>query len=124
MQNSILSRALAFPSAVRSRANDIMLTSVVGQHQPVSKNQQRLRVAVFTALLTVGGSASAMADVLGVAPISTEVITGLKLLGLCAIGWGFFRMMNGRHQIEALISLAVGALGLGKTAAIAAFLGL
>ncbi len=63
-------------------------------------------------------------DTIGITPVSTAVIAAFKLLGLIGIGWGFIRLMGGRHTIEGLVSMAIGGLGLAKADAVAALFGL
>jgi hypothetical protein len=87
---------------------------------------ERIRLMVAFALflaIAVIGSAFAQ-DTIGVTPVETAVIATLKIVAIAMIGWGFMRLMAGRHTVEALFCLAIGGLGLGKTAAIVALLGL
>jgi len=82
--------------------------------------------ALATALaLTAAVSASAFAqDVIGAQPVSTAAIAAMKLVAAAGVGWGFLRLMSGRHTLEGLTMMGVGALGLAKTQAVVAFLGL
>ncbi len=82
---------------------------------------------VLTALaLTLGTVAMAHAqgaDPLGVSSIKDAVVATFKVLAALGILWGFLRMMTGRHTMEGLVSIGVGALGIAKTDAIVALLG-
>lgn len=82
----------------------------------------RLYIAVMFALMA---SAPAFAqDVIGITPISTVAITAMKLIAVVAIGWGFMRLLSGRHTVEGLVMMAVGCLGVGKTEVIASLFNL
>ena len=48
----------------------------------------------------------------------------MKLIAAGGVGWGFLRLMSGRHTIEGLTMVGVGGLGLAKTQAIVGLLGL
>lgn len=75
--------------------------------------------------LTVAALAPAFAqDVIGAQPVSQAAITVFKLIAAAGVGWGFMRLMSGRHTVEGLTVTAAGALGLAKTQAIVTFLGL
>jgi hypothetical protein len=63
------------------------------------------------------------ADTLGITPVEQAAIAGMKLIAIAAIGWGFMRLMSGRHTVEGLVALGVGGLGLAKTSAITALFG-
>lgn len=63
------------------------------------------------------------ADTLGVTPVEQASIATMKLIAIAAIGFGFMRLMSGRHTIEGLVTLGVGGLGLAKTTAITALFG-
>lgn len=63
------------------------------------------------------------ADTLGVTPVEQAAIATMKLIAIAAIGFGFMRLMSGRHTIEGLVTLGVGGLGLAKTTAITALFG-
>ena len=64
------------------------------------------------------------ADTLGVTPVEQAAIATMKLIAVAALGYGFFRLMTGRHTVEGLTLLGVGGLGLAKTQAIVTLLGL
>jgi len=82
---------------------------------------------VFTALaltFVAAGLAHAQgADPLGVSSIKDAVIATFKVLAGIGIVWGFLRMMSGRHTVEGLVTMAVGALGIAKADTIASLLG-
>ena len=81
---------------------------------------------VFTALaltFVAAGLAHAQADPLGVSTIKDAVIATFKVLAGIGIVWGFLRMMSGRHTVEGLVTMAVGALGIAKADTIASLLG-
>jgi len=82
--------------------------------------------AIATALaLTIAGSAVAFAqDVIGAQPVATAAIATFKIIAAAGVGWGFLRLMSGRHTLEGLTVMGAGALGLAKTQAIVGFLGL
>lgn len=63
------------------------------------------------------------ADTLGVTPVEQAAIATMKLIAIAAIGFGFMRLMSGRHTMEGLVTLGVGGLGLAKTTAITALFG-
>ena len=60
---------------------------------------------------------------LGVSSIKDAVVATFKVLAGIGIVWGFLRMMSGRHTIEGLVTMAVGALGIAKADTIASLLG-
>ena len=64
------------------------------------------------------------ADPLGVSTVKDAVIATFKVLAAIGIVWGFLRMMSGRHTVEGLVTMAVGALGIAKADAIASLLGI
>jgi len=82
--------------------------------------------ALATALaLTAAVSTAAFAqDTIGIQPVSTAALAAMKLIAAAGIGWGFLRLMSGRHTIEGLTLMGVGGLGLAKTQAVVTFLGL
>lgn len=88
-----------------------------------------LQVTGVALLVTAAVTSQALAqaaggaDVLGVTPVSQSAILTLKAIGLVAIGWGFLRLMGGRHTVEGLVALGVGGLGLAKSTAIASYFG-
>ena len=83
---------------------------------------------MFTALVltfvTAGLAHAQGADPLGVSGIKDAVIATFKVLAGIGIVWGFLRMMSGRHTIEGLVTMAVGALGIAKADTIASLLGI
>ena len=90
--------------------------------KPVSPAQ----IALTALALTFGTVAIAHAqgaDPLGVSSIKDAVVATFKVLAALGILWGFLRMMTGRHTMEGLVSIGVGALGIAKTDAIVALLG-
>jgi uncharacterized protein (UPF0261 family) len=89
------------------------------------KLTESLRVTGIALVLTAAATGLAMAqsDVLGVTPVSQDAITVMKAVGLAAIGWGFLRLMGGRHTVEGLTMIGIGGLGLAKSSAIASLFG-
>lgn len=93
-------------------------------------NKSLQTIAVICALtFCFAGVAMAQAigggtDVLGITPIRDAIIFFFRIVATAAIGYGFMRLMSGRHGMEAMIVLVVGALGIAKLDAIAAFMGL
>jgi uncharacterized protein (UPF0261 family) len=73
--------------------------------------------------LTVATSVFAQ-DVIGAAPVSQSAIYTFKAIAVAGVGWGFLRLMSGRHTVEGLTVMAAGALGLAKTQAVVALLGI
>jgi hypothetical protein len=71
---------------------------------------ERIRLMVaFALFLTIAVIGSAFAqDTIGVTPVETAVIATLKIVAIAMIGWGFMRLMAGRHTVEALFCLAIG----------------
>lgn len=75
--------------------------------------------------LTLAAIAPAFAqDIIGAAPVSQAAIVVFKAIAVAGVGWGFMRLMSGRHTVEGLTVTAAGALGLAKAQAIVGFLGL
>ena len=106
--------------AARDRLGFVMLAPAVAPACPTW-----LQAGAAVALLSVAAIVPAFAqDTIGITPVSTAVIAAFKLLGLIGIGWGFIRLMGGRHTIEGLLSMAIGGLGLAKADAVAALFGL
>lgn len=82
-------------------------------------------LAAFVLTLAVAGVAHAQAaDPLGVSGIKDAVIATFKVLAGIGIVWGFLRLMSGRHTVEGLVTMAVGALGIAKADTIAGLLGI
>ncbi len=83
---------------------------------------------MFTALaltfVTIGLAHAQGADPLGVSSVKDAVIATFKVLAGIGIVWGFLRMMSGRHTVEGLVTMAVGALGIAKADTIASLLGI
>jgi len=88
--------------------------------------QTKTKQTIYTAIaLTLALTGAALAqDVIGAAPVSQAAIASMKLIAAAGVGWGFLRLMSGRHTLEGLTVMGVGALGLAKTPAIVGFLGL
>ena len=87
--------------------------------------QARLMTAV--AVLSAAPVAVALAqgaDPLGAQNVANSAIATIKVIAALGVAWGFFRLFTGRHTIEGLVMIAVGALGIGKSTAIAGLLGL
>lgn len=92
-------------------------------------NKTKLALSVFTTALVlttvvVVPVLAQGADTLGVTQVSQTAITTMKLIAVAAIGFGFMRLMTGRHTVEGLVMLGVGGLGLAKTQALVTLLGL
>ncbi len=106
--------------AARDRLGFVLLAPAVAPACPTW-----LQAGAAVALLSFAALTPAFAqDIIGIQPISTAVIAAFKILGLIGIGWGFIRLMGGRHTIEGLVSMAIGGLGLAKADAVAALMGL
>jgi len=94
--------------------------------QTPTKPTSPAQIALTALALTLGTVAMAHAqgaDPLGVSSIKDAVVATFKVLAALGILWGFLRMMTGRHTMEGLVSIGVGALGIAKTDAIVALLG-
>lgn len=88
--------------------------------------QSETKKAIATALVLVAAATTAAfaQDVIGAAPVSQAAITVFKAIAVAGIGWGFLRLMSGRHTVEGLTVMGAGGLGLAKTQAIVGLLGL
>ena len=82
--------------------------------------RQYVAVAVLLSMATV----PAFADVIGAQQVSDDVLTSIRVIAILGIAWGFIRLMSGRHTLEGLMTVAIGAAGVGKTQAIAGLVGL
>ena len=91
--------------------------------KPTSKTQTALMAAALT-VATIAMAHAQTADPLGVSTIKDAVVATFKVLAAIGILWGFLRMMTGRHTVEGLVSIGVGALGIAKTDAIVALFGI
>jgi len=81
-------------------------------------------LTAMTLTIAVAGMAYADgADPLGVTPVKDAVVATFKVLAAIGIVWGFLRMMGGRHTVEGLVTMAVGALGIAKADTIITLLG-
>lgn len=92
-----------------------------------SKSHTRAQTALVAVALTFCAVASAYpqaADPLGVSTVKDAVIATFKVLAGIGIVWGFLRLMSGRHTVEGLVVMGVGALGIAKADTIASLLGL
>lgn len=84
----------------------------------------QIALAALAFTLVAAGMAHAQgADPLGVSGIKDAVIATFKVLAGIGIVWGFLRLMSGRHTVEGLVTMAVGALGIAKADTIAGLLG-
>jgi hypothetical protein len=85
-----------------------------------------MKQTIATALILAAAVTTAAIgqDVIGAQPVSNAAIASMKLIAAAGVGWGFLRLMSGRHTLEGLTVMGVGALGLAKTQAIVGFLGL
>jgi hypothetical protein len=83
------------------------------------------RIVAMAMALPMAVTTSAFAqDVIGAAPVSQSAILTFKAIAVAGVGWGFLRLMSGRHTVEGLTVMAAGALGLAKTQAVVALLGI
>ncbi len=95
------------------------------QPPPKPASTARLMLATLALTFVAAGLAHAQgADPLGVSSVKDAVIATFKVLAAIGIVWGFLRMMSGRHTIEGLVTVAVGALGIAKADTIATLLGI
>ena len=83
---------------------------------------ERLYMA-FVMTLALSSLALAQGDLLGVQPISQSAVLTIKMIAAAGVAFGFVRLMGG-HRMEGLTTMGVGALGVGKSAAIAGAMGL
>lgn len=90
--------------------------------KPASTAQTALTALALT-LVTVAAAHAQGADPLGVSTIKDAVVATFKVLAGIGIVWGFLRLMSGRHTVEGLVVMAVGALGIAKADTIASLLG-
>ena len=91
---------------------------------PKPPSTARLILAALALTVVTAGLAHAQgADPLGVSTVKDAVVATFKVLAGIGIVWGFLRMMSGRHTIEGLVTMAVGALGIAKADTIASLLG-
>lgn len=90
--------------------------------KPASTAQIALTALALT-FLAVAVAHAQGADPLGVSTIKTSVVATFKVLAGIGIVWGFLRLMSGRHTVEGLVVMAVGALGIAKADTIASLLG-
>ncbi len=91
-----------------------------------AKTNRAAQVVLTALTLTVAvvGMAHAQgADPLGVTQVKDAVVATFKVLAAIGIVWGFLRMMGGRHTVEGLVTMAVGALGIAKADTIITLLG-
>ena len=110
--------------AARDRLNLALLSGAVDV-QPASKRLRHLQtVAVALSLSLAAGKAAFAQDVIGLQPVSQAVISGIEVIAVAAICWGFMRLMSGRHTVEGLVTMAVGGLGIAKVQAVASLFGL
>lgn len=85
----------------------------------------RVQTVATTALFVAAAAFPAFAqDTIGITPVATAAIAGFKVLGLIGIGYGFIRLMGGRHTVEGLVCMGIGGLGLAKSDAVAALFGI
>jgi hypothetical protein len=87
-----------------------------------TETKQAIAIALALAVAVTG--AAFAQDVIGAQPVSQAAIATFKLIAAAGVGWGFLRLMSGRHTVEGLTVMGAGALGLAKTAAVVGFLGL
>ena len=84
----------------------------------------RTVLAALALTFVAAGLAHAQgADPLGVSSVKDAVVATFKVIAIIGIVWGFLRMMSGRHTVEGLVTMGVGALGVAKADTIATLLG-
>ncbi len=84
----------------------------------------RIALAALVLTFVAAGLAHAQgADPLGVSTVKDAVVATFKVIAIIGIVWGFLRMMSGRHTVEGLVTMGVGALGVAKADTIATLLG-
>jgi uncharacterized protein (UPF0261 family) len=88
------------------------------------KQKAKRAIAVAAALPMTFATSAFAQDVIGAAPVSQSAIYTFKAIAVAGVGWGFLRLMSGRHTVEGLTVMAAGALGLAKTQAVVALLGI
>ena len=88
------------------------------------RTAQTVLTALALTFLAVGLAHAQSADPLGVSTVKTAVVGTFKVLAGIGVVWGFMRMMSGRHTVEGLVTMAVGALGIAKADTIATLLGI
>ena len=91
---------------------------------PKPASTARLLLTALALTFVVAGLAHAQgADPLGVSTVKDAVVATFKVIAGIGIVWGFLRMMGGRHTMEGLVTMAVGALGIAKADTIITLLG-
>ena len=110
--------------SANDRFNAALLRGVEATNTPVPPTVRWKSLGLAAALFVAAGTPAFAQDVIGVQPVSAAVITVFQVIGIMAVGWGFLRLIGGRHTVEGLVTVAIGALGIAKTQAIATFLGL
>jgi hypothetical protein len=56
------------------------------------------RIVAMATMLPMAVTTSAFAqDVIGAAPVSQSAILTFKAIAVAGVGWGFLRLMSGRH---------------------------
>lgn len=91
--------------------------------KPASTAQIALTALALT-LVAVAAAHAQGADPLGVSNVKDAVVATFKVLAGIGIVWGFLRLMSGRHTVEGLVTMGVGALGIAKADALAGLLGI
>lgn len=92
---------------------------------PKPASMARLMFTALALTFVAAGLAHAQgADPLGVSTVKDAVVATMKVIAAIGIVWGFLRMMSGRHTVEGLVTMAVGALGIAKADTIASLLGI
>ena len=90
--------------------------------KPAGTAQIALTALALT-LVTLAAAHAQSADPLGVSTIKDAVVATFKVLAGIGIVWGFLRLMSGRHTVEGLVTMGVGALGIAKADTLASLLG-
>lgn len=88
---------------------------------------QTVIVALAMALLMTSGAIAqgvGGGDIIGATPVKDAFIAVCKIIAFGGIGWGFIRLVGGRHTMEGLVTMAAGGLGVAKVDAIAGLFGL
>ena len=90
-----------------------------------NRYQAVLTALALTLLLTSGAIAQGVGgDIIGATPVKDAAIAVMKIVAFAGIAFGMVRLMSGRHTMEGLVTMGVGALGVAKTDSIAGLMGL
>lgn len=89
----------------------------------IEKLAQAQRTALAACAITIIAAGTALAqavggDPLGASTIATAVTATIKVIAGIGVVYGFLRLMTGRHTIEGLTVIGVGALGVYRAEAL------